>query len=214
RAGGEQTRETPRQAPRCGSEAPDGDTQRDQPGARAGVAQRPEERRRHHVDDEKAAAEEAELKVGETQLGAPQGLPGHANGGAVQVVEQVDHREDCEPRSSPADDIARSGGGHDPAGGYDSATMRWKRGSGRSASNPANRNQNHSTAPRGPARSSTSSAWSRSLIASRARARSVATKGLGWLVSNVASSRATRCRAAVISPPRASSSTSKVSSDR
>ena len=61
------------------------------------VAEGPEDRRRHHVDENETGRQQAELRVREPQLGFLQTFEQGGDDEAVEVIEEVDEREDREP---------------------------------------------------------------------------------------------------------------------
>lgn len=83
--------------PRGGrGEAPDEDAEREEARPRAPVAEDAEEGRGDHVDDDEAGHERARLRVGEAQLGGAQALDERGDDEPVEVVEEVDERQDGE----------------------------------------------------------------------------------------------------------------------
>ena len=111
-AGREQPGVIARQSAERGGEAPDADAETEQAGARAPVAERAEHRRGEHVDDEKAGHQQAELRVGQVELRVLHALGERGDDPAIQVVEEIDQREDGETETGAARERSRARSGH------------------------------------------------------------------------------------------------------
>ena len=96
RARGEERGEALREPRGRRGEAPDEDAEGEEARARALVAEDAEERRGDHVDDDEAGHQRPGLRVGEAELGVAQALDERGDDEAVEVVEEVDERQDGE----------------------------------------------------------------------------------------------------------------------
>ena len=92
----EEAREGARESTERRREAPDPDAEREKPRPPPAVAERPEDRRRQHVDENEAGHERPELRVGELELRLLQAFDERGDDVAVEVVEEIDERQDRE----------------------------------------------------------------------------------------------------------------------
>ncbi len=101
-----------RQPGKRGGDAPDPDAEAQQTGPRAFVAEGAEQRCGEHVHDEKAGHERAELAIRQTQFGMLHALGERGDDPPIQVVEEIDQRQDSETETGAACERSRARSGH------------------------------------------------------------------------------------------------------
>ena len=116
-AGEEEAPEADGEAAEGGRDAPDEDADGDEAGAGEAVAEGAEDPRRQHVDDDEGGEEAADLDVLESEAAVGgvllEGLGQSGEDVPVEVVEEVDQRQDDEAAAREADELGRIDGvGH------------------------------------------------------------------------------------------------------
>src|SRR5262249_10481605 len=92
--GREERGEVPREAAERGGDAPDRDADREKPRPPAPISESAEDGRGQHVNDDEAREESAELGVRERQGRRLQALRQRRDHEPVEVVEEIDERQD------------------------------------------------------------------------------------------------------------------------